>query len=159
WAMLSDKQWIDTGDRHEMGRGNWTDGSASSLIASFERQRARLETIRDEREAILNKSQQDKNQRSLLALVLGGLGSTLTALGVFGSVTAFGEKTWLALYAFCFVGIPICAGMAGAMFYTLRRAAARPPSTPEALAHGFWAGLGSAILFFVSQVTSNRQIT
>lgn len=159
WAMLSDKQWIGTGDRQEMGRGSWSDDSATDLIASFERQRAKLEAIQREKDAVVAKWQRDKSRRSLYALVFGALASTLTVLGVFGNVTMFGEKVWLTLYALCFVGIPVCAGMAGAMFYTLRRAAARPPSIGEALAHGFWAGLGSAMLFFVSQVTSNRQIT
>jgi hypothetical protein len=159
WAMLSDKQWIETEDRQEMGRSSWTDDSAPILIASLARQRARLEAIQKEKEAIVAKQLRDKSRRSLYALAFGALATVLTLLGVFGSVTIFGEKGWLALYALCFAGIPICAGMAGAMFYTLRRAAARPPSVEEALAHGFWAGLGSAILFFVSQVTSNRQIT
>jgi hypothetical protein len=87
------------------------------------------------------------------------LAAALTILGVFGDANVFGDEVWLAVYVICFAGIPICAGMAGAMFYTLRRAAARPPSIAEAAAHGFWAGLGSAVLFFVSHVTSNRQIT
>ena len=33
-----------------------------------------------------------------------------------------------------------------------------PPSVKETIAHGLWAGLGSAVLFFVSQVTANRDI-
>lgn len=159
WAMLRNKQWIETGDQQEMGRGSWTDDSAPILIASLERQRANLEAIQKEKEAVAEKQQRDRSRRSQCALVFGALAATLTVLGVFGNVTVFGEKVWLGLYALCFAGIPICAGMAGAMFYTLRRAAARPPAIGEALAHGFWAGLGSAVLFFVSQVTSNRQIT
>jgi hypothetical protein len=159
WAMLNAKQWIETADRQEMGRGSWTDDSAPILIDSLERQRAKLEAFQKEKGAVLAKQQRDKSRRSLFALVFGVLATILTILGVFGNAAIFGEKTWLAVYALCFAGIPISAGMAGAMFYTLRRAAARPPSIGEALAHGFWAGLGSAILFFVSQVTSNRQIT
>jgi hypothetical protein len=159
WAMLGDKAWMETEDRQEMGRGSWTDNSAPILIASLERQRTKLAAIQREREAVEARRQRDKSQRSRYALAFGALAATLTVLGVFGNVSVFGEKIWLALYALCFAGIPICAGMAGAMFYTLRRAAAHPPSISEAVAHGFWAGLGSAILFFVSQVTSNRQIT
>jgi hypothetical protein len=159
WAMMADKLWIDTGDRQEMGRGSWSDDRATDLVASLGRQRAKLDEIRSEKEAVARKQQQDRNLRSRRAIVYGVIAAILTVSGVFGSPSIFGPKIWLAFYAFCFASIPICAGMAGAMFYTLRRAAAHPPSIGEAQAHGFWAGLGSAILFFVSQVTSNRAIT
>jgi hypothetical protein len=159
WAMLSDKHWIETADRQDMGRGSWSDDSAPALVASLARQRAKLDSIQKEKEAVAANQQQDRSRRSQWAVMYGAIGAALTVLGVFGSPALFGEKVWLVLYALCFAVIPICAGMAGAMFYTLRRAAARPPSIGEAQAHGFWAGLGSAVLFFVSQVTSNREIT
>jgi hypothetical protein len=158
WAMMADKPWIETVDRQEMGRGSWSDDRAPGLVASLARQRAKLEEIKNEKDAAAQKRQQDRSQRSRWAVIYGVIAAALTALGVFGSPAVFGEKVWLVLYAFCFAAIPICAGMAGAMFYTLRRAAAHPPSIGEAQAHGFWAGLGSAILFFVSQVTSHREI-
>ena len=49
------------------------------------------------------------------------------------------------------------------MFFTLRQSRklsnfVQPPSVKETIAHGLWAGLGSAVLFFVSQVTANRDI-
>jgi hypothetical protein len=158
WAMLSDKLWIDAADRQEMGRGGWSDDRASILVASLARQRAKLDVLKRENEAAAAKELEDRTKRSRRAVIYGTIGAGLTILGVFGS-SALGNQVWLALYAVCFAGIPICAGMAGAMFYTLRRAVARPPSIGEAEAHGFWAGLGSAVLFFVSQVTSNRTIT
>jgi len=159
WAMMGDKNWIDTADRQEMGRGGWSDDSATGLIASLEKQKTRLESMKEENKSLAQQQQLDRKRRSQRALLFGAIGAVLTVLGVFGSPDFFGAKTWLVLYAACFVAVPICAGIAGSMFYTLRRAVARPPSIEEAQAHGFWAGLGSAVLFFVSQVTSNRQIT
>lgn len=158
WSMLTDKPWIETVDRQEMGRGSWSDDRARGLVASLGRQREKLDAIQKEKEAVAEKRQQDRSQRSRWAVIYGVIAAVLTVLGVFGSPALFGEKVWLLLYALCFAAIPICAGMAGAMFYTLRRAMAHPPSIGEAQAHGFWAGLGSAVLFFVSQVTSNREI-
>jgi hypothetical protein len=159
WAMMTDKLWIETEDRQEMGRGSWSDDRAPGLVASLGRQLARLDELRNEKEGVARKRQQGRNQRSNRAVIYGVIAATLTALGVFGSPVVFGEKVWLVMYAFCFAAIPICGGMAGAMFYTLRRITAHPASIGEAQAHGFWAGLGSAILFFVSQVTSHREIT
>lgn len=151
--------WIEKDDQQEMGRDRWLDTRAPLLVESLARQRAKLDAIQKEKDAVEEKRQQDRGVRSNRALLFGAIAAVLTLPGVFGSPALFGEKLWLALYALCFLGIPICAGLAGAMFYTLRRAAARPPSVGEAQAHGFWAGLGSAVLFFVSQVTSNREIT
>jgi hypothetical protein len=158
WAMLSDKNWIEASDRQEMGRANWSDDSAPALVASLTQQRLKLDTIQREKEAAVAKQQQDRGRRSQRALIYGVIAAALAAVGVFGSPAVFGQNRWVAVYALCFAAIPICAGMAGAMFYTLRKAVAQPPSIGEAQAHGFWAGLGSAVLFFVSQVTSNRDI-
>lgn len=159
WAMLTDKPWIEPQDRQEMGRAGWSNDRAAVLAASFARQRAKLQAIQKEQEAVAEKRQLDRDLRSRGAMVYGVIAAVLTLLGVFGNPALFGKTLWLVLYALCFAAIPICAGMAGAMFYTLRSVAARPPSLGEARAHGFWAGLGSAVLFFVSQVTSNRDIS
>src|SRR4051812_19006344 len=97
-----------------------------------------------EKAATTSLQQKDRGRRSLHALIYGAIAAVLTGVGVFGSPAAFSSTVWVAVYALCFTAIPICAGMAGAMFYTLRRAAAQPPFIGEAQAHGFWAGLGSA---------------
>src|SRR5262245_14202443 len=118
WAMLSDKQGIETADRQDMGRGSWQDDTAPALVASLARQRETLDAMQKEKEAAATKQQLDRNQRSQRAVVYGIIAALLTVLGVFGSPALLGEKLWLVLYALCFAAIPICAGMAGAMFYT-----------------------------------------
>jgi hypothetical protein len=50
-------------------------------------------------------------------VIYGVIAAALTVIGVFGNPALFGKTTWLTLYALCFAAIPICAGMAGAMFY------------------------------------------
>ncbi len=159
WAMLTDKPWIDAADRQEMGRASWSDDRASGLVGSLQRQRDNLVRIQSKKDGLEAKRQQDRNQRSVRALVFGVLSAALTLLGVFGSPDLFGKVLWLAIYALCFAAIPVFSGMAGAMFFTLHQPMNRSISITEAQAHGFWAGLGSAILFFVSQVTAQRGIT
>jgi hypothetical protein len=100
WAMMADKPWIETVDRQEMGRGSWSDDRAPGLVASLARQRAKLDEIQNEKEAVAQKRQQDRSQRSRWAVIYGVIAAALTALGVFGSPAAFGENVWLVLYAF-----------------------------------------------------------
>jgi hypothetical protein len=162
WAMLHDKPWIETTDRQEQGRKKWNDDRAAVLVDSFARQRAKLDAIEREKTAVAEIQKLDLNRRAGWAMIYGVVATVLTTLGIFGSPTIFGEGLWLALYMLCFAAIPVCAGMSGAMLYTMRimrKVVARPPSVREALAHGFWAGLGSALLFLVSQATSNPAIT
>jgi hypothetical protein len=75
------------------------------------------------------------------------IAAVLAVVDVFVMPAVFGQNAWVAVYALCFAAIPICAAMAGAMFYTLRKAAVHPLSIGEAQTHGFWAGVGSPVLF------------
>ena len=159
WAILADKAWVDAKDHQEMGRPAWSDDNATVLVQSFARQRAKIAEIQQEKEQLAEKRQQDRNRRSQRALVYGVVSAALTLVGVFGSPDLFGRHFWLTIYAICFASIPVFSGMAGAMFFTLHHSVNRTVSITEAQAHGFWAGLASAVLFFVSQVTSNRGIT
>lgn len=162
WAMLTKKPWIDPEDRDEMGRTNWTETMAVKLVKSFDKQRANLNQMAQDHVAAAERIRMDRERRSHLAIRFGISAALLTAFGVFGN-QIFGGVLWLVIYALCFIAVPMSAGIAGSMFFTLRRmrklnGQADPPSIVETIAHGFWAGVGSAILFFVSQVTANRDI-
>lgn len=158
WAILAEKPWIDAADRLEMGRPVWSDDRAPLLVGSLQKQRENLDSLQRKKAGLEAKQQKDRDQRSRRALIYGVISAVLTLAGLFGGPDSL-KQFWLPLYAICFAGIPICAGMAGAMFFTLRNVKNRSVSVTEAQAHGFWAGLGSAVLFFVSQITSNRDIT
>ena len=163
WAMATNKPWIDPEDRNEMGRTGWTDKMAETLVKSFDKQRANLDKVAQDQAAAAEQIRKDREQRSQCATGFGISAALLTVLGVFGNQPFRGSDVWLVIYALCFITVPISAGIAGSMFFTLRQRRnlsniVLPPSVKETLAHGLWAGLGSAVLFFVSQVTANRDI-
>ncbi len=163
WAMATGKPWIDPDDRDAMGRNTWSDGMAKTLIESFGRQRANLDRLAREQGAAAVRVEMDRERRSLLATAFGISAAILTAVGVFGHQLLNWGRWWLVVYALCFITVPVSAGIAGSMFFTLRQRrnqdkAPPLPSVRETAAHGLWAGFGSAILFFVSQVTANRDI-
>ena len=163
WAMAANKPWFDPQDINEMGRVGWTDGMAEKLVKSFDCQRANIEKLDQARVAAVTRINNDLEKRSQYATRLGIVSALLTALGVFGNQPFKGSIAWLVIYALCFIAIPVSAGIAGAMFLTLRQSRSLSslvptPSIKETTAHGLWAGLGSAMLFFVSQVTANRDI-
>ncbi|MDQ3746284.1 MAG: hypothetical protein M3444_18075 [Acidobacteriota bacterium] len=163
WAMSKGKPWIDPDDHDEMGRNPWNDGMAKTLIESFGRQRANLDRLAREQGAAAVLAKRDRERRSLLATAFGISAAVLTAAGVFGHQLLDWGRGWLVVYALCFIAVPISAGIAGSMFFTLRQRRNQGnnpplPSARETAAHGLWAGLGSATLFFVSQVTANRDI-
>jgi hypothetical protein len=162
WSMISDKLWIDPEDRKEMGRAYWTESMAVNLVKSFENQGANLIRIEQEKKGAIEKIIKDRKKRSHRAILFGVIAAILTTLGAFANLLFTGNMR-LTIYALCFIAIPISAGIAGSMFSTLRRmrrrnGLANPPSVTETIAHGIMAGLISAILFFVSQVTANRDI-
>ena len=115
WARLSDKNWIKTLDRQEMGRASWSDERAPALVASLTQQRLKLDAIQREKEAAAAKQQQDRGRRSQRALIYCAIAAALAVAGVSGSAAVFGQNGWVAVNALCFAAIPICAGMAGAM--------------------------------------------
>lgn len=163
WAMATNKPWIDPQDITEMGRARWADEMADKLVKSFDSQRANIEKLDRDRVAVVTRINNDREKRSQYATGLGIVSALLTALGVFGNQPFKGSVAWLVIYAICFITIPVSAGVAGSMFLTLRQSRSlsslvHPPSIKETTAHGLWAGLGSAVLFFVSQVTANRDI-
>lgn len=162
WAIVARTRWITEDDANAMGRASWTDSMAATLITSFTRQREAIDKLARDQEAVAEQVQKNRDRRSIWAAGFGLFAALLTALGVFGSQLSAGN-TWLVVYALCFIAIPMSAGIAGAMFFTLRQlrhlgGVMQPPSVMETIAHGLWAGLGSAVLFFVSQVTANRDI-
>jgi hypothetical protein len=163
WAMATNKPWIDTDDRNEMGRTGWTDNMAEALVKSFDKQRANLDKLAQDQTAAAERMRKDREQRSRYATGFGISAALLTVLGVFGNQPFRGSPVWLIIYALCFITVPISTGIAGSMFFTLRQrrnvsTVVQPPSVKETRAHGLWAGLGSAVSFFVSQVTANRDI-
>jgi hypothetical protein len=163
WAMATNKPWIDPDDRNEMGRTGWTDNMAEAFVKSFDKQRANLDKLAQDQTAAAERIRKDREQRSQYATGFGISAALLTVLGVFGNQPFRGSYMWLIIYALCFIAVPISAGIAGSMFFTLRQrrnvsTVVHPPSVKETRAHGLWAGLGSAVLFFVSQVTANRDI-
>jgi len=163
WAMATSTPWIDPNDYNEMGRGGWTDNMSETLVKSLGKQKAKLDQLVQDQAAEAVRILQDRDQRSKLATGFGISAALLTVLGIFGSQPFKGSNLWLVIYAICFVAVPISAGIAGSMFFTLRQSrrlvnAAHPPSVGETIAHGLWAGMGSAVLFFVSQITANRDI-
>lgn len=163
WAIATNKPWIDPQDINEMGRAGWADEMAEKLVKSFDSQRANIQKLDRERVAAVTRINNDREKRSQYAIGLGIVSALLTALGVLGNHPFKGGVTWLVIYAICFIAIPVSAGIAGSMFLTLRQSRSLsslvpPPSIKETMAHGLWAGLGSAVLFFVSQVTANRDI-
>lgn len=163
WAIATNKPWIDPEDRNEMGRSGWTDNMAETLVKSFDKQRANLDKSAHDQAAAAERIRKDREQRSQCATGFGIAAALLTVLGVFGNQPFRGSSVSLVIYALCFITVPISAGIAGSMFFTLRQGrnlsnVVHPPSVIETIAHGLWAGLGSAVLFFVSQVTANRDI-
>lgn len=161
--MATNKPWIDPEDRNEMGRTGWIDKMAETLVKSFDKQRAHLDNLARDQAAAAEQIRKDREQRSQCATGFGITAALLTGLGVFGTQPLGGSNIWLVIYTLCFIAVPISAGIAGAMFFTLRQSRKlsnlmHPPSVRETIAHGLWAGLGSAVLFFVSQVTANRDI-
>ncbi len=162
WSIAASKPWITEDDRNTMASANWTDSIAATLVTSFDRQQEAIEKLARYKEAVEEQVQKNRDQRSFYAISFGLVAGLLTIIGVFGS-SLWEGKAWLVIYALCFITIPMTAGIAGAMFFSLRqmrqlRGIIKPPSVKETIAHGLWAGLGSAILFFVSQVTANRDI-
>jgi hypothetical protein len=163
WAIATNKPWIDPEDRNEMGRTRWTDNMAETLVKSFDKQRANLDKLTQDQATAAERIRKDREQRSQCAIGFGIAAAFLTVLGVFGNQPFIGSNVWLVIYALCFITVPISAGIVGSMFFTLRQGrnlsnVVHPPSVKETIAHGLWAGLGSAVLFFVSQVTANRDI-
>lgn len=162
WSLGQNKPWIDTDDWDEMGRTSWTDNMAATLVKSFDKQQANLYKLVQDKNSAVESIRKNRENRSQWATGFGILAAILTVLGVFGNQLVGGSK-WLVIYALCFIAVPMSAGIAGSMFFSLRqirRFGDIAPSTSikETIAHGLWAGLGSMVLFFVSQVTANRDI-
>jgi hypothetical protein len=162
WSMAKNKPWIDRDDYDEMGRTRWNDNMAAALVKSLDKQQTNLNKLDKEKNSAVESIRKNREQRSQWAAGFGILAAILTVIGVFGKQLVEGN-IWLVIYALCFIAIPMSAGIAGSMFFSLRQMRrlgdnAPSPSIKETIAHGLWAGLGSVVLFFVSQVTANRDI-
>jgi hypothetical protein len=163
WTLSKDKPWITSKDWNEMGSDGWADEMAEPLVESFTNQRAKINELLEVEGKKKEQVQKERDHRSMIAIGFGLVAAVFTIIGVFGKFLFRMENGWLGIYSICFLVVPISSGIAGSMFFTLRQdrksgGTLLPPSIKETIAHGLWAGLGSAILFFLSQVTTNRDI-
>jgi hypothetical protein len=138
-----------------MGVHRWTDGTAAVLVKVLDAQRCR----RRREEASKRASEASERRQELGGLVVAALSMVaavaLTGVAVFGTARA----PWL--FATCFLGVPLLAGLAGGLVRAHRgRAASLEPGTAArsltvGAVLGMMAGLVGALLFVLAQLASN----